>query len=844
MTKDILELEAVKSKIWMMFDVLRLEQSVTSDFDYHVVLLLLSAYKDNLISIDLGNENQLLKEKLIEQLRNPNNEFYVQYAPVLQSFEPSIQRLSENGIKHLFSVLVEINKHILTENFPNIFDSVLYRISQSQGRFAGEFIQPVELTRFMFGLADLNKDAKVFNPFAGLASFSVYFDGDMNYFGQELNQKTWALGALRLMAYDKLQISRYECGDSILHWPDHSENFDLIISNPPFGMRLEQYYRNHDTNIRTIEQFLIEKGVSNIKKDGKLVISISQGFLYRSGEDQRIRRFLIENDLIEMIIALPTGLLINSNISTIILVISKNKKEKGEVKFVDTNKYLENSSSRINKIKYEEVLNDIKDSVVSHSVKMISNDLIIENDYNLNLSRYFINSDIEVNKGEEVINFKDIANVIRGQRVIDGQIGKFVRIKDLKNNSFEFHLELEKIEEVEIPKSALKIEESCLLIASRGKSIKPSYFSYKGNHIYISPDIVALKVDESKILIGYLLKELYSEYIINQIESYRIGATIPMINKTDLLQIRIKIPTLYDQQKDIMYAVNSVLADEKKKELQLFNKIHGLENEIVEQNTYLRHILAGPSTNLKDSIFNIKKIIQDQLLPNNPDLLQLKISENHLVTLGEYLNIIERDANKIVNTVSSQLKVNTGVESKKIYPIEILGFIENYCNEYNERPNLNFNVKFDFDKEVLLNNDGVRIKVFINANDDLLRDLFDNLIENAVKHAFNANDSNRIEFYLMMYNDDDQADEVQILVSNNGIPFPLDFNFNHFIRKGLKYGVNSGDGYGGWYINEIIKYLGGKFDIIDEHGSEGIPGTDLATTFKINLPLLETDEQV
>ncbi|MBL0026916.1 MAG: N-6 DNA methylase [Saprospiraceae bacterium] len=56
-----------------------------------------------------------------------------------------------------------------------------------------------------------------------------------DYFGQELNQKAWALGALRLLAYKRKENSNYVCEDSILHWPDESAKFDLIVANPPWG---------------------------------------------------------------------------------------------------------------------------------------------------------------------------------------------------------------------------------------------------------------------------------------------------------------------------------------------------------------------------------------------------------------------------------------------------------------------------------------------------------------------------------------------------------------------------------------------------------------------------------
>ena len=354
MMKEIKPLEAVKSKIWMMFDTLRVEQSITSDFDYHLVLFLLSAYKDNLISIDLLNENQRLKERLIEQLRNSNNEFYEQYAPIIQSFEPSIQKLSENGLKHLFSVLIEINKQVLTENFPNIFDSVLYRISQSQGRYSGEFIQPVELTRFMCGLADLKKDTKVFNPFAGSASFGVYLPQGYNYFGQELNHKTWALGTLRLMAYSRLDQSNYICDDSILHWPDPTEKFDLIISNPPFGIRLGNQYNGEKSSYRNVEHLLIDKGLQSLNEEGKLVVLLPKSFLFRGMSEQSLREYLVQEDLIDTIIELPSGILSNIGISLNIVVLSKRKKTPGKVRFVDARKFIITKDSR------DKVLNDKK----------------------------------------------------------------------------------------------------------------------------------------------------------------------------------------------------------------------------------------------------------------------------------------------------------------------------------------------------------------------------------------------------------------------------------------------------------------------------------------------------
>jgi type I restriction enzyme M protein len=350
-----------------------------------------------------------------------------------------------------------------------------------------------------------------------------------------------------------------------------------------------------------------------------------------------------------------------------------------------------------------------------------------------------------------------------------------------------------------------------------------------------------LKIDESKCDIVYLINELHAPYIAEQLDSFRVGDVIPTIRKEDLLSIIITSLPLINQQKEKVRQKLIALAEDKKRELNLFSKIHGLETEIIEQNTYLRHTLAGPSSNLKDSIANLKRIILEKVVPDNPNLMNLKMSDKHLVSLGEYLDIIERDATKIVSAVTNQLRVDTGIDSKKLTPIDILDFLEKYTTEYDNRSDIDFYIDFDFDRGVFIEN-GERTKTFIMANEDLLRDLFDNLIDNAKRHAFSNSQNDFINIFVMNNILNEDQDEVKIYFSNSGKPFPKDVNKNEFIRKGAKFGENAGDGFGGWYINEIIKKLGGNFEIEDETGDGGVDG--LATTFDINFPIIEVSKNV
>jgi type I restriction enzyme M protein len=371
--------------------------------------------------------------------------------------------------------------------------------------------------------------------------------------------------------------------------------------------------------------------------------------------------------------------------------------------------------------------------------------------------------------------------------------------------------------------------------------LKPTYFKYEGESIFVIPDTLALKVDETKVNMDFLINELYSDYITKVVNSYRIGVAVPFIRKEDLLNTKIQLPSI-EEQKAKVQGIREALAKEKEKELELFRKINGLESEITEQNTHLRHSLAGPASNLKGSFINIKKILSEKVLKNTPEIMELKVSEDHELTFGQYLEIIERDIDKITNAVSRRLKVETGIESKQLEKIEILSFIRNYVNEYREKGDLIFEFKFEIDEDAFLDFSGELIETYILANRDLLTDLLNNLTDNAVAHAFHPSWENKIEIYLMRDNEVGKVNEVQILFSNTGKSFPENIKFSDFIKKGSKAGLNSGEGYGGYYINEIIKYFKGDFDIIDEKGPEGLTSVDLATSFEINFPIMENGD--
>ncbi len=831
--KPFLEL---KSKLWKVFDILRSE-NITSE-NYYVVLFLVSLYKDKILTADVVVENKYIKEQIESALQKRESGLEEGYRNIYKSFAPILNSLSRKGLTSIVKVICDLNHKILSENFSELFDTILYNLAQSQGRYGGEFIQPLEITRFICGLFELPEGAKVFNPFAGLASFGVNLDKGQDYFGQELNQKTWALGALRLMAYERPGSSRYVSDESILNWPDVSEKFDLIVSNPPYGLRLGNQYREIEPGIRTAEQFLVERGLHSLNKEGKLIALLPQGFLFRGMQEQQLRQFLVDEDLLDTIISLPGGLLSNMGIPLIILVINKKKERPGKVRFIKADKFVEVRGPR------EKFLNDYALNGLIHghrvdedALRIIDNAEIKAFDYNLNVPRYF-QKEIELANNEQLVKLKDILEYVRGQRGNLPDNGKLIRIRDLRDDKVDFRLKVSEIEDVELRRPDIhQINETCLLLAIRWRTLKPTYFVFEGTPIYKSQEILSFKVNESIADYGYVINELHADYVQEQLESYRMGATIPFIRRDDLLEVAIKLPSLHEQKAKVKGIFE--LSDKIKMLQEERNALaHGVSSKLYESVSTIKHSLGKPLLNIGSSLRNI----ENALSKLNADWERAKLNERYDLTIKDTFDSIYSN----LELIHSMLRNNESVldvSNYELTEIDFLVFIKGYVNSIKSAERLNVSTKLDIHPDIKIQ---LKNKVLIQANAELLEIGLNAIVENANMHAF-TDDSKKykLEFRVSLYvapSEKKQADEVigrfdtyiKVEVANNGKPFPKNYSLEKLIRKNSFAGETGNTGQGGFDLNEIIKYHNNGLSTLELVTDDFT--TEFTTTYSFLIP--------
>lgn len=800
----------ITNEFWNIYSTIRGGLD-TNDFD--IFLLLLSAYKDGLIDQSIHNYYYGINSLLTERLESSDK-----YGALIPIYKPLLISLPENLVTFLLNELIRFNEEELKAYFPEIFDELLYKLSNAQGKRSGEFIQPIEVSRFIMNLANLEEDATVYNPFAGVASFATFLKTSQEYNGQEINYRTWALGALRLMAHNQ-NLSEYKIEDSVEKWIDY-KGFDLIVSNPPFNMKL----RNRSFSI---ESFIIEKSLHQLHNRGQLICIFPESFLFKKTKrDFEFKKYLIENNLIETIISLPNGIFKHTGIGTCIVIINRKKKYKNKIRFIDATSFIKSTSNSREKLLDDLSLLEQIESSNKKYVQLVDKETIIKNGYNLLTSRYYIDDNF---KG---VRLQEITNLIRGARSEKAETGKVVKIKDLKNDIVNYNLDISEIEEKEVPEFAIrKIQQSCLLVALKWRTLKPTYFEYNGEPIYISTDISAIRFDKKMVNISYLINELHADYVLSQLDGLRLSGIIPTLRSEDFFQVKVKLPSVEEQNKKYLKDADQYLKTIVSESRESYNSsVINVEDE----NSFLRHQIAGSLKNIRGAFKFVQKIIEEQVKNQIPNLNEFKADNRLNTTFADYMNIIERDLlsiNKAVNKAGDKIDLL----DLNIEYFDLLSFLKEYTESLKIRAKNLFGVTLDLDENAIKEYGILGIQ--IHGDKDIIRKMIDNIIENAEKHAFfnSINSGNKIKIELL-YDFEDSA--VQIDISNTGKPLPKSVSHDSMIRKGSSIGENSGDGIGLWYVNEVMKVHKGKFGYTDETGPEGIDG-EFVTTMELTLPIIQ-----
>ena len=312
--------------------------------------------------------------------------------------------------------------------FGDAYEFLISNYAANAGKSGGEFFTPQNVSKLIAQLA-MHKQTtvnKIYDPAAGSGSLLLqakkHFDNHIiedGFFGQEINHTTYNLARMNMFLhnvnYDKFNI---QLGDTLTdpHFID-DKPFDAIVSNPPYSI---PWVGSDDPTLINDDRFapagvlapkskadfaFVLHALNYLSSKGRAAIVCFPGIFYRSGAEQKIRKYLVDNNFVETVISLPANLFFGTSIGVNILVLSKHKSE-NTTQFIDATgedfyKKVTNNNM-LEDVHIEKIMQlfDSKENV-EHVAISIDNDKIAENDYNLSVSSY-----VEALDTREVIDIK------------------------------------------------------------------------------------------------------------------------------------------------------------------------------------------------------------------------------------------------------------------------------------------------------------------------------------------------------------------------------------------------------------------------------------------------------
>lgn len=338
--------------------------------------------------------------------------------------------------------------------FGDAYEFLISNYAANAGKSGGEFFTPQNVSKLIARLAMHGQKTvnKIYDPACGSGSLLLQakkqFDDHLieeGFFGQEINHTTYNLARMNMFLhninYDKFDIA---LGNTLLS-PQYGDQkpFDAIVSNPPYSVN---WIGSDDPTLINDDRFapagvlapkskadfaFVLHALSYLSARGRAAIVCFPGIFYRGGAEQKIRKYLVDNNFVETVISLPVNLFYGTSIAVNILVLSKHKSET-QTQFIDAGGEDFFQKETNNNVLLPEHIDRIVEifgnkEEVQYVATSVDNVHIAENDYNLSVSSY-----VEAEDRREVIDIvklnDEVAQTVKRIDALRADIDEIIKV--------------------------------------------------------------------------------------------------------------------------------------------------------------------------------------------------------------------------------------------------------------------------------------------------------------------------------------------------------------------------------------------------------------------------------
>ena len=323
--------------------------------------------------------------------------------------------------------------------FGDAYEFLISNYAANAGKSGGEYFTPQNVSKLIARLATHGKETvnKIYDPACGSGSLLLQarkclpeHSIEEGYFGQELNHTTYNLARMNMFLhninYDKFEI---ELGDTLIE-PRFLDDkpFDAIVSNPPYSVN---WAGTDDPTLINDDRFapagvlapkskadfaFVMHTLNYLSARGRAAIVCFPGIFYRGGAEQKIRKYLVDNNYVETVISLAPNLFYGTTIAVTILVLAKNKPNT-DIQFIDASGEEFFKKETNNNVMHENHIDEVVRIFANkenedHVAATVPVNKVAENDYNLSVSSYVEAKDTREAVDIDVLN-KDIETTVK-----------------------------------------------------------------------------------------------------------------------------------------------------------------------------------------------------------------------------------------------------------------------------------------------------------------------------------------------------------------------------------------------------------------------------------------------
>lgn len=341
----------------------------------------------------------------------------------------------------------------------NAYEYMIGNFASDAGKKGGEFFTPAEVSELLARLVKPEENDRIYDPTCGSGSllikaFNKVPNKKAQIYGQERNGQTHSLCRMNMFLHN-IDDAKIEWGDTLSN-PKHLENdklmkFQVVVANPPFS--LDKWAsgfagEGNDKNFKMEESLDPYKRFSwgvppkskgdyafvlhmlhSLSEGGRMGVVLPHGVLFRGASEGKIRKKIIDMNLLDAVIGLPANLFFGTGIPACILVFKQNRDRK-DILFIDASgdEYYEKGKNQ-NKLR-EEDIQRIVDAYENYDdvekfAYVASIDEVKGNDYNLNIPRY-----VDTFEEEELVDIekvaKSIADIKEELAEVEAQLAKYL----------------------------------------------------------------------------------------------------------------------------------------------------------------------------------------------------------------------------------------------------------------------------------------------------------------------------------------------------------------------------------------------------------------------------------